>query len=93
MSATASKKTTDHEEIKRWADRRGGRPTVVKGTVHGDTGLLRIDFSGYSNESTLKEISWDEFFQKFDDERLQFVYQEKTVEGTISRINRFIAAA
>ena len=68
-SSSTSKTTTDHEEIRKWAEARGGKPSCVLGTGGGgDTGLLRIDFPGYSGEGSLKEISWEEFFDKFDTE-------------------------
>ena len=42
-----SKSTTDHDEIRQWAETRGGRPAVVKSTRgKGDTGILRIYFPG-----------------------------------------------
>jgi hypothetical protein len=45
-----SKSTTDHDEIRQWAEARNGRPAVVKSTrgKGDDTGILRIDFPGYS---------------------------------------------
>jgi len=76
MSAT---KTTDHETIRHWAEERGGHPATVKTTVHkGEkAGLLRIDFPGYSGEESLEEISWDDFFNKFEKEHLAFLYEEQ----------------
>jgi hypothetical protein len=59
-----SKVTTDHDEIRRWVEERGGRPAVVK-TTRGkgdDVGILRIDFTGFSGEGTLEPISSEEFF-------------------------------
>lgn len=69
----ASYQTRDHEEIRSWVEERGGVPTVVKGTE----GLLRIDFvkgakSG-GREASLEEISWDEWFEKFDENDLVFL--------------------
>ncbi len=73
-----SKSTTDHEQIREWVESRGGHPACVRGTgKKGDTGLLRIDYPGYSGKETLQEISWDEFFNKFDERHLAFVYQDK----------------
>jgi hypothetical protein len=78
--------TTDHETIRQWVEDRGGMPATVTETMEGDeAGLLRIDFPGYSGEETLEDISWDEFFKKFDEENLQFLYQEKTDDGQTSR--------
>lgn len=90
--AGKSKVTTDHEEIMRWAEERDGKPAVVKATHKGDeTGLLRIDFPGYSGEESLEEITWDEFFEKFDDADLALVYQEKTKDGKKSRFNKLVS--
>jgi hypothetical protein len=60
-----SKTTTDHDEIRRWAEARGGKPTAVKGTARGkrDPGMIRIDFPGYSGEGKLVPISWDKWFE------------------------------
>jgi hypothetical protein len=77
-----SKTTHDHNEIRKWAEARGGKPTHAKGTggAH-DLGILRIDFPGYSGEGKLEPISWEEFFEKFDEQELALVYQEKTADG------------
>ena len=74
-SKSKSNVTTDHEEIRRWVEERGGHPTAVKSTRGGRgkgdrTGILRIDFPGYSSAGSLEEISWEEFFAKFDKEKL-----------------------
>jgi hypothetical protein len=54
-----SKKTTEHETIKKWTESRGGYPATVKSTKEdGEPGLLRIDFSGYSGKDSLERISW-----------------------------------
>ena len=46
----SSKVTTDHDEVRRWAEARGGKPAIVTRTegAHGEPGILRIDFPGYS---------------------------------------------
>ena len=70
--------TTDHNEIRRWVEERGGFPASVKGTGDGnDPGLLRIDYPGFSGEEKLQKISWEEFFTKFDSENLAFLYQDE----------------
>jgi len=67
MPTKASKTTTDHEEIRRWAEERNEHPATVKRTAKGGgAGILRIDFPGYSGEESLKEISWDKFFEKLE---------------------------
>jgi hypothetical protein len=85
-----SKTTTDHETIRRWAEERGGRPATVKGTEAGgeDAGVLRIDFQ--EPEESLQEISWEEFFRKFDEAQLAFLYQDETKEGAESRFFKLV---
>ena len=78
MAPNESKTTTDHDEIRRWAQERGGRPARVKGTERGDDG------------DALEPISWEEFFDEFDREGLAFLYQEKTADGQLSRFNKFV---
>lgn len=81
--------TTDHNTIRRWAEQRGGRPTVVKGTEGDDgEGILRFDFAE-PNEK-LEEISWDEFFKTFEDRGLALLHQDKTADGSTSRFFKFV---
>lgn len=88
----ASKQTTNHKEIQRWAEERGGKPAVVRSThQEGEGGILRIDFPGYSGEDRLDEISWDEFFSTFDDRKLAFLYQDETTGGDESRFFKLVS--
>ena len=91
MANQDSKTTTDHKTIQKWAEERDGKPAVVKGTADNGKGggLLRIDFPGGAEES-LEEISWDKFFDIFDNNDLQFLYQEETKDGGKSRFNKFV---
>lgn len=85
----AGSTTTDHAVIRRWAEQRGGRPTVVKGTEGGDgEGILRFDFA--EPDEKLDEIPWDEFFRTFEDRRLALLYQDRTEDGRISRFFKFV---
>ena len=85
---SAAKTTTDHDLIKSWAEERGGHPARVRRTGdEEDVGLIRIDFPGFSGEGTLEEISWDEFFEKFEEKQLAFLYQD---EGE-SRFNKLVS--
>src|SRR5436305_10636291 len=71
--ASESTITTDHETIRKWAETRGGKPATVKGTERGgEVGILRIEFPGHGGEESLEEISWDDFFRKFDEKNLVF---------------------
>lgn len=91
MSKATSKKTKDPKVIQKWAEERGGKPSHVIATGNEeDPGVLRIDFPGYSGEGTLEEITWDEWFEKFEDEDLTFLYQEQTADGDTSRFCKII---
>ena len=86
--------TTDHDEIRRWAEARGGRPAAVASTGSGDDpGILRIEFPGaaQSDDDALEEISWDEWFEAFDANGLALIYQEQTAEGEESRFNKLVS--
>jgi hypothetical protein len=86
-------KTTDHDEIRRWIEERGGRPARVKDTGgKGDAGLLRVDFDdpGGDDDDRLEEISWDDFFATFDENKLAFLHQDETSGGDQSRFNKFV---
>jgi hypothetical protein len=92
--ASLSKTTRDHEEIRRWVETRGGKPAHVKRTgSRDDIGILRIDFPGYTGEGTLEPIEWDQFFEKFDDRGLSFLYQEETAGGERSNFNKLVSGA
>jgi ferritin-like metal-binding protein YciE len=84
--------TTDHEQIQQWAEERGAHPACVRGTGgKGDTGMIRLDFPGYSGAQSLQPISWDEWFEKFDENNLALLYQEKTARGQRSNFNKLVS--
>ena len=86
-----AKRTADHKTIREWAETRKGKPAAVRGTGQDrEPGVLRIDFPGYRGAQTLQHISWDEFFEKFDKEKLEFLYQDKTASGKTSRFCKLI---
>ena len=92
-SATVSARTTtDHAAIQKWAESRGGKPASVIGTERSSqhAGLLRIDFPGFSGAAKLAPISWKEWFQKFDQSKLAFLFQEKTKDGKQSRFFKLV---
>lgn len=55
-------------------------------------GLLRIDFpeGRRDDEENLEEITWSQFFTKFDEENLAMVVQDRTSQGEISYFNKFV---
>jgi hypothetical protein len=89
----AAQQTTDHDIIRRWVEERNGVPATVKSThKQGETGVLRIDFKGEneSDDRNLQRISWDEFFEKFEEAGLAFLYQDKTSSGDPSRFFKLV---
>lgn len=90
MQEGKSTTTTSHKTIRRWAEERNGQPAAVKEThTEDDPGLLRIKFQEESEDS-LEDISWDEFFEKFEEKNLAFLYQDKTKDGGESRFFKFV---
>lgn len=84
--------TTDHEFIREWVKERGGWPACVRGTGEGEVGILRIDFPGYSGSDSLEPISWDEWFQKFEESELAFLHRDiKGDDGSLDRFNKLVS--
>lgn len=89
--ARKSRLLTDHEEIRNWAEERDAQPSCVRGTgSEEDIGMIRLDFPGYSGESSLEPIEWDEWFQKFDENNLALLVEEQTAQGEQSNFNKII---
>jgi hypothetical protein len=83
-----ARRTRDHRTIQEWAQARHAMPATAPGTEDDDRiGVLRFDFPGYGGE-TLAEVSWDEWFDTFDERGLEFIYQESTKDGRQSNLFR-----
>jgi hypothetical protein len=93
-------RTTDHDTIRHWIEEHGGRPARVaqstksrgnksRGAKQQGGGILRVDFG--EKEESLEEISWDTFFDIFEDRSLAFLYQEESGKGGDSRFNKFVS--
>ncbi len=89
----AAQPLIDHEEIRRWAEARHAQPSRVKGTGRGagDTGMIRLDFPGYSGRESLEPISWNEWFDAFDANDLALMVQEETARGQKSNFNKIVS--
>lgn len=84
--------TTDHALIRKWTEQRNGQPATVQGTGSGnEPGILRIQFPNYGKDENLTQLSWEDFFRKFEEERLAFVYQDTTKDGETSRFSKFVS--
>lgn len=86
---STAKTTKDHEEIRKWVEKRGGHPAVVAATANGDDagGLLRIDYDAPAgnNDDRLHRITWNEFFKILDRNDLVFVHNP-AVDSCFSKI-------
>jgi hypothetical protein len=89
--------TTDHQEIKKWAEKFKGKPEIIPNS-ETETGAIgiRIDFPGKMDDTYLsddhkpKHISWDEFFRIFEDEGLAMEYEDGNHFEDPSEAYRFI---
>jgi hypothetical protein len=89
--ARKSRVLTDHDEIRRWAEERDAQPACVRGTgSEEDVGMIRLDFPGYSGETSLEPVEWDEWFQEFDDNNLALLVEDETAGGEQSNFNKII---
>ncbi len=76
--ASETETTTDHNQIKEWVELHDGTPATVRGTgSDADPGILRIDFPGGAGTDDLEHTTWHEWFQKFEESGLAFLYQER----------------
>jgi hypothetical protein len=92
MATSQSTKTTDHDEIRRWAQERDGKPASVRDTGDGDDpGILRIDLPGGAGEDQLEHIDWDEWFSKFEEQRLAAILQERKADGEPSTFIKLVS--
>jgi hypothetical protein len=90
MAQTQTRTTTRRDEIREWAEKCGGVPASVAGTEKGgEAGVLRFRFREDADDK-LQEISWDEFFEKFDKEQLALVYQDGDAESCDSRFFKLV---
>ena len=86
-----SKQTTDRDEIKSWVEARDGHPATVSSTKSGDEpGMIRIEFPKGDSDS-LEKISWEDFFEKFEESKLSFLYQDETSDGEKSRFCKLVS--
>ncbi len=91
-SKSKSRTLTDHNEIRRWAEERDAKPSAVRSTEsQDDVGIIRLDFPGYSGADSLEEISWDDWFDKFEENELALVVQTETANGEKSNFNKLVS--
>ena len=77
----SERKTTDHEEIRRWVEEHGGLPAAVKNTLAGDAaGVLYLDFPG-ADKKDVDEMTWEQFFKTFDRQNLALACEDAPPTG------------
>lgn len=85
-----TKVTYDHKLIQDWVESRKGKPAKMKDEeIEEPVDELKVKFP---NERTrnITLISWEEFFNEFDQEHLAFQFREKTPEGDESKFYKVI---
>ena len=89
---SSSHTTTDHNQIRQWAEDRGGKPARVK-DAGGEGDLIRLMFpdAEQSDDDRLEEIEWDRWFRNFEDNGLALLYQEETADGQKSSFNKLVS--
>ena len=86
--------TTDHDEIRSWAEARNAAPATPRGTQEedGGPGVLTLDVQGYgADEEDLEHVDWDAWFDKFDREKLAFLYQDEKTDGETSTFFKLVS--
>lgn len=80
------KYTNQLDIIIEWVTKRGGKPVKAThvGKRNNSIELIEIDFSG-KPEDFFKEISWEEWYEVFKKNKLQFIYIERNSNGMESR--------
>jgi hypothetical protein len=75
--ASGAKVTADHEFIRDWVERRGGCPAAVKRPRRQGAASLKIEYPRQPGAGRMvSSISWDEFFDRFEQHKLAFQYQD-----------------
>lgn len=77
--------TRDHDVVRRWAARHHAEPATGEATASGpatvqmrdDGAGIRFNFPGFS---PFRPISWEEWFEHFDQHELTFVYEEEIAD-------------
>ena len=80
--------TTDHQQIRRWAESAGGRP--VQEPVAGTSlAVPSIEFAPEPADGA-RTCSWEDWFAAFDQAGLALLYQESEPDGSPSRFAKLV---
>lgn len=81
--------TRDRTVIRRWAQARGAEPATGVGKVNIQDGGAAIRFA-FPGVGRLQPISWEDWFENFDQYNLVFAFEELTEEGLQSHKYRLV---
>ena len=84
------KATTDPSLIKKLAEARRASPAIIrKVTNDGIEMVLSFLFPDIKIDEVATRLTWEEFFEKFDQQRLVFVYDDSERSQNASRYFTF----
>lgn len=75
--------TTNQDEVRTLVEEHGGMPATLKGTSENgeeSSDMLHIAFGPLGPD--MEEVSWEEFFERFENENLALEYDDEAVYGT-----------
>ena len=82
--------TRSHDVILQWAEKRNAMPATVPGTEHdGHVGVLRFDIPGWGSRTSLEHVTWEQWFETFDERKLVMIYQDHMRNGRQSNFFHF----
>jgi hypothetical protein len=85
------KVTTDRKVIEKWIKSRNGWPAIKRQiTSNGVEVILSIVFPDSEAVDIIRMLSWDEFFEKFNQQKLVFVYEENGYKINSSHSYAFV---
>jgi hypothetical protein len=88
---TTCKVTTDHNEIRRWAEHRNALPALMIDSEKGESAThLRLKFPGREDGASLQETVWEAWLKKFEQNQLAFLYQDQIANGEPSHYNEIV---
>lgn len=82
--------TREHSVIRAWALARHAEPATGRGKVDINDGGAAVRFA-FPGVGRLQPISWDDWFEDFDQHSLVFAYEERTNEGVQSNRYRLVS--
>lgn len=91
MSQSDTRTTTEHDEIREWAETHDAKPATVRQTADGRIGVLTLDMVGHgAGEESLEHVAWADWFAAFENNDLAFVYQQTKASGEDSTFFRLV---